>query len=289
LSEKKSILVTGLARDVAKFLPKEIKRFEKEMNHIFEIVNFLIIESDSKDNTKKVLEDIKNERNNFNYISLGVIESTLPNRIERLAFCRNVYVKEIRENKLYQDVDFVAIVDFDIKNNRLRLNELKKLIGKQGWDAIFTNQTGRYYDIYALRKKGWVENDCFADYKNFSMSMSSQDAKKLAIWSKMRKIGKNSPLIPVDSAFGGLGIYRKNIFMNFDYSLLNEQIHESEHVLLHKKIKDSNGLLFIVPNMTNFSWSAHNLSSFKLLRMLDQASNRKGFKIIRSFARKLIS
>lgn len=289
MSEKKSILITGLARDVAKFLPKEIKRFEKEFNHIFEVVNFLIIESDSKDNTKKVLEDIKNERNHFDYISLGAIESTLPSRIERLAFCRNVYVKEIRENKLYKNVDFVAIVDFDIKNNRLRLNELKKLLGKQSWDAIFANQTGRYYDIYALRKKGWVENDCFADYKNFSMSMSSQDAKKLAIWSKMRKIGKNSPLIPVDSAFGGLGIYRKNVFMNFDYSLLNEQIHESEHVSLHKKIIDSNGLLFIVPNMTNFSWSAHNLSSFKLLRMLDQASNRKGFKVIRSFARKLLS
>ena len=289
MSDKKSILVTGLARDVAKLLPRELNRIEKELNDIFEIVNFLIIESDSKDNTEKVLEDIKNERNNFNYKSLGAIESILPNRIQRLAFCRNEYVKEMRENKLYKDVDFVAIVDFDIKNNRLRLNELKKLIGEHSWDAIFANQTGRYYDIYALRKKGWVENDCFADYKKFLMSMSSQDAKELAIWSKMRKIGKNSPLIPVDSAFGGLGIYRQNVFMNFDYSLLNEQIHESEHVSLHKKITDSNGLLFIAPNMTNFSWSAHNLSSFKLLRMLDQASNRKGFKIIRSFARKLLS
>jgi hypothetical protein len=289
LSEKKSILVTGLARDVAKFLPRELNRIEKEMNNIFGIVNFLIIESDSKDNTEKVLEDIKNKKNNFNYKSLGVIESIFPNRIQRLAFCRNAYVKEMRENKIYKDVDFVAIVDFDINNNRLRLNELKKLIGKHSWDAIFANQTGRYYDIYALRKKGWVENDCFDDYKKFSMSMSSQDAKELAIWSKMRKIGKNSPIIPVDSAFGGLGIYRKNVFMNFDYSLLNEKIHESEHVSLHKKITDSNGLLFIVPNMTNFSWSAHNLSSFKLLRMLDQASNKKGFKVIRSFARKLLS
>ena len=289
MSDQKSILVTGLARDVAKFLSRELNRIEKELKDIFEIVNFLIIESDSKDNTEKVLEDIKNERNNFNYKSLGVIESVLPNRIQRLAFCRNVYVKEIRENKLYKDVDFVAVVDFDIKNNRLRLNELKKLIGEQSWDAIFANQTGRYYDIYALRKKGWVENDCFADYKKFLINKSSQDAKELAIWSKMRKIGKNSPLIPVDSAFGGLGIYRQNVFMNFDYSLLNEQIHESEHVSLHKKITDSNGLLFIVPNMTNFSWSAHNLSSFKLLRMLDQASNRKGFKIIRGFARKLLS
>ena len=287
--ESKSILVTGIARDVAKILPKEIIRIEKKMNNIFELVNFLVIESDSKDNTKKVLEDIKNKRNNFNYKSLGITESTLPNRIQRLAFCRNTYVKEIRENKLYNNIDFVALVDFDIKNNRLRLNELKKLISEHNWSAIFANQTGLYYDIYALRKKGWVENDCFTEYMQFSMSMSSQDAKELAIWSKMRKIRKNSPLIPVDSAFGGLGIYRKNIFMKFDYSLSPEQLHESEHVSLHKKITDSNGLLFIAPNMTNFSWGTHNLSRFKLLRMLDQASNRKGFKIIRSFTRKLLS
>jgi hypothetical protein len=289
LVERKSILVTGVARDVARNIPRELKRIEKEMGYIFEIVNFLVIESDSKDNTKKVLDDIKSKKSNFNYKSLGKIESILPNRVQRLAFCRNAYVKEIRENKLYKDVDFIAIVDFDIKNNRLKLNVLKKLIIDNSWSAIFTNQTGLYYDIYALRKKGWVENDCFEEYKKFSISMSPQDAKELAIWSKMKKIRKDSPLIAVDSAFGGLGVYRKNVFMNFDYSLPPEQLHESEHVSLHKKITDSNGLLFIAPNMTNFAWGTHNLSSFKLLRMLDQASNRKGFKIIRSFARKLLS
>ena len=287
--ENKSILVTGIARDVAKILPKEISRIEKKMNDIFELVNFLVIESDSKDNTKKVLEDIKNEKNNFNYKSLGKIESILPSRIERLTFCRNAYVKEIRENELYKDIDFIAIIDFDIKNNRLKLYELKKLISENNWSAIFANQTGLYYDVYALRKKGWVENDCFDEYEKFSATMSPQVAKELAIWSKMKKIRKNLPLIPVDSAFGGLGIYRKNVFMNFDYSLPAEQLNESEHVSLHKKITDSNGLLFIAPNMTNFSWGTHNLSRFKLLRMLDQASNRKGFKIIRSFARKLLS
>jgi hypothetical protein len=289
LEESKSILVTGIARDVAKILPRELSRIEKKLKKIFELVTFLVIESDSKDNTTKVLNDIKNGRNNFDYKSLGKIESILPNRIQRLAFCRNVYVKEIRENKLYEDIDFVAIVDFDIKNNRLRLNELKKLISEHSWSAIFANQTGLYYDIYALRKKGWVENDCFTEYRKFSMSMSSQDAKELAIWSKMRKIRRNSPLIPVDSAFGGLGIYRKNVFMKFDYSLSPEQLHESEHVSLHKKITDSNGLLFINPNMTNFSWGAYSLSRFKFFRMLDQASNRKGFRTIRSFGRKLLS
>ena len=287
--KNKSILVTGIARNVAKIIPREVIRIEKEMENIFEEVNFLVIESDSIDNTTKVLNEIKNEKNNFNYKSLGKIETSIPNRIQRLAFCRNAYVKEIRENKLYKDVDFIAIVDFDIKNNRLKLNQLKKLISECSWSAIFANQTGLYYDIYALRKKGWVDNDCFTEYRKFSISMSTQDAKERAIWSKMKKIKKGSPLIPVDSAFGGLGIYRKNVFMNFDYSLLPKRLHESEHVSLHKKITDSNGLLFIAPNMTNFSWGTNNLSRFKLFRMLDQTTNRKGFKIIRSFARNLIS
>ena len=289
MAERKSILVTGIARDVARIIPRELNRIEKELQNIFEIVNFLVIESDSKDNTKQVLDNIKSKKNNFNYKSLGKIESILPNRIERLAFCRNAYVKEIRENELYKDIDFIAIIDFDIKNNRLELNELKKLIDVHSWSAIFANQTGLYYDVYALRKKGWVENDCFDEYKKFSVTMSPQVAKELAIWSKMKKIRKNLPLIPVDSAFGGLGIYRKSVFMNFNYSLSPERLHESEHVSLHKKITDSNGLLFIAPNMTNFSWGVHNLSRFKLLRLLDQASNRKSFKIIRSFARKLLS
>ena len=185
--ESQSILVTGIARDVARIIPREIKRIENSMEHIFKIVNFLVIESDSKDKTKKVLKEIKSKKSNFNYISLGEIESIYPNRIERLAFCRNAYVKEIRENILYKDADFIAIVDFDIKNNRLKLTELKKLISEHSWSAIFANQTGLYYDIYALRKKGWVENDCFDEYKNFSATMSLQDAKELAIWSKMKK------------------------------------------------------------------------------------------------------
>ena len=224
MAERRSILVTGIARDVARIIPRELKRIEKELQNIFEIIYLLVIESDSKDNTKQVLDDMKYKKNNFNYISLGKIENILPGRIERLTFCRNAYIKEIRENALYKDIDFIAIVDFDIKNNRLELNVLKELINEPRWSAIFANQTGLYYDIYALRKKGWVENDCFDEYKKFSMNMKSQNAKELAIWSKMIKIKKDSPLIPVDSAFGGLGIYRRNVFINFDYSLPQETI-----------------------------------------------------------------
>jgi len=287
----KSVLITGIARNVARVIPKEIERIEKEFEKIFRSISFLVIESDSTDNTLELLKKIKQNKQNFNYISLGKVEHTLPDRIERLAFCRNSYVKEIRNNDIYNNVDFVAVVDFDIKNNRLNLRELDVMINNfnNEWKAIFANQTGLYFDIYALRKDGWVENDCFTEYEALSKSMKRQEAKEIAIWSKMKRIKKDSPLITVDSAFGGLGIYRRNVFIYFDYTLIPGRRHESEHVSLHKKIRDSNGLLLIVPKMTNFAWGTHNLSRFKFIRVLDQASNRKGFRKIRDLARKLLS
>ena len=48
-----NVLVTGLARDVAKHIPKEIMRLEIELKKIFNSVNFFIVESDSSDETIK--------------------------------------------------------------------------------------------------------------------------------------------------------------------------------------------------------------------------------------------
>jgi hypothetical protein len=219
-------------------------------------------------NSKDLICDFTEEENEYNYVK--TINKCL-NLNSRKDYLNS---KEIHEN-------FIENPD-------------KYFLEKGVW-VNWCDYLGYDTNKFIQTKQNWVkfcrekEINSIDDYNKFSATMSPQDAKELAIWSKMKKIRKNLPLIPVDSAFGGLGIYRKSVFMNHNYSLPLKQHHESEHVSLHKKIIDSNGLLFIAPKMTNFSWGAHNLSSFKLLRKLDQASNRKGFRIIRSFARKLLS
>jgi hypothetical protein len=101
----------------------------------------------------------------------------------------------------------------------------------------------------------------------------------------MRRIRIDEELIEVDSAFGGLGVYKSRVFENFDYKLVNENdVGESEHVSLHKKIVDSGGRLFIVPDMTNFSYAPHNLAAYDIFRRIDRLLRAR---ILQGFRRKL--
>lgn len=288
MNKDRSVLVTGLARNVAKHLHIEIIKIENEVKKVFNSVSFLIIESDSNDGTLEVLENLKKTKNNFNYRCLGQLDRTYPNRIERLTLCRNTYVQEIRKNKMYSKTEFIMVIDFDLKNNRLNLTVLKDLINRNDWSGLFANQTGFYYDIYALRKKGWVEKDSFIEYRQLREIYKPEKAKEIAIWSKMIKISKYAKMISVDSAFGGLGLYRKNLFLEHDYSSESNYYLESEHVAFHKKIKELQGKLLIVPSLTNFSWGPHNLSKFRVFRFLDRYTNLKSLQGIRRFIRKAL-
>jgi hypothetical protein len=286
---QKSVLITGLARNTESHLKKEIKRIEAQISKVFGNIKFLVIESDSKDNTVGELLEISSEMPNFKFISLHSLESEIPNRIKRLTHCRNTYVNELRLNKEYREIEFVMIIDFDIKNNRLDLKVLKDWINKPNWTALFANQTGAYFDIYALRKQGWSEGDCFQEYFKLLEFFNPEDAKHKAIWSKMLKVRKDTKPIRVLSAFGGLGIYRKEVFFAHDYSPTSDNYEISEHVVLHNKLRDNFDELLILPNLTNFSWNPHNLSKYKVFRELDNLSNRNFLIFVRKLIRKTLA
>lgn len=289
MNNSNTVLVTGLARNTEDHLAIEIRNIYEQLSEIFSIVKFLIIESDSSDKTLDELEKIKTRMYNFDYISLGKLESTYSGRIERLTKCRNVYVNAIRFNEKYTDVGYIVIIDFDIRNNRLNLGVLNSWIAQKNWAALFANQTGCYYDIYALRKIGWNEIDCFAEYKMLRLTLPTELAKKRAIWSKMIRISRNAKPIKVDSAFGGLAIYRREVFTRYDYQPNSKRFDESEHVALNSKIEDDLGDLLIVPNLTNFSWNSHNLSKYILFRKLDLWTKSNGLTKTRKLVRKFLA
>jgi len=283
-----SVLVTGLAHNVEFHIEKEIIRIEKHMAKIFSIVKFLIIESDSADRTKSILTNMTKENKNLKLISFDKLATVYPYRVDRITYCRNVYVNEIRSNQQYKDIDVIAVIDFDIKNNRLNLKILNEWLARDDWTALFANQTGAYYDIAALRSENWCEGDCFEEYNTFAKNMDKEKAKVLAIWSKMKKIPKYSEPILVESAFGGLGFYRKKVFLQFDYTLHENIAVPSEHLSLHSKINKDIDKMYIIPKLTNFSWNPHNLSKYKIFRKLDRLTTYPIFVGVRKFFRKLI-
>jgi len=75
----------------------------------------------------------------------------------------------------------------------------------------------------------------------------------------MISIPWDSDWIEVDSAFGGLALYRASCLRGCFYSSEGREV--CEHVVLHRKIKDNGGKIFINPGLTNTSLNFYNANS----------------------------
>ena len=262
-------VVVGTLRNGAKRIEGEIQSLTRILEPLGDVY-FLVIESDSSDDTARTLYEISKKNPNFFFKSLGILESLIPNRIERLIFCRNVYVKEIRESEALQNADFVIVTDLDGVNGKLKTENVSFGISRlDSWDALCANQSGRYYDLLALRHEYWCPQNVFEEYYWLRKVVSSKKAKKIAIFSKMIRIPKNSGLIPVDSAFGGFAIYKATTFSSNDYTRLpRDNPSDIDHVILNRRLRESGGKIYIDSQLINAGWVAHSLSSFALFRGL---------------------
>jgi len=92
-------------------------------------------------------------------------------------------------------------------------------------------------------------------------------ARVEAIYSKMLRIKKDQGWVEVDSGFGGLGIYKAQLFEKFDYSLSDGDLtFESEHVAFSRKIRDSNQKIYINPELINSHFNTYNINRYFLIR-----------------------
>lgn len=246
---KERVLICCLARDCGSSIKQNIPRIEKLRNH-FSYSEVLIIENDSKDDSKELLLKWEKECNNVNVISFNNHTITYPNktddnlfpgtslyRITKMAFYRNIYLKWLsgKENKF----DLLVILDIDIKWFSIEgflqaINEAPK-----DWGAIFSNGYTdtkffkkvvhyMYHDVYAFL-------DFIPTGKPYSTSKNMFENKKLL----SKKLLKND-FIPVVSAFGGIGIYKIEAISGLEYKseLNHDKFIEAvcEHIPLNLEI-----------------------------------------------------
>jgi hypothetical protein len=75
----------------------------------------------------------------------------------------------------------------------------------------------------------------------------------------MIKIDSNEDPIEVNSAFGGLGIYKKHAILTSAYIGLDDNKEEiCEHVNLHTTMRDKGLKLYIIPSLINCGWIEHS-------------------------------
>ncbi len=213
------------------------------------------------------------------------MSESIPDRIERIRISRDTYVQYIRSNFESFRWQYIIAADLDGMNAKitsLGVESSLSLLSK--FDGVFANQKNGYYDLYALRSKGWVEDDPVIElYSRLGRLKSQKNTRYFAksvlkvkefkertnlIYDKMKIIDKNQQPINVLSAFGGLGIYKSEVFLNCDYSRINEHVRQSEHVDLHMKAVNYGYRFAINPALINSNWNTHNVNRLFFVRVI---------------------
>lgn len=286
-----NLLVAGLARNCEKKLEDEVRQINLAFSDA-KSINWLVIESDSDDKTLDVLNKLSN-KDFFDFISLGKLERKIPNRTERIANCRNLYLEELKFNSKYNEIDYVIVADLDGVNSKLSPKSVKSCWETDvDWDACFANQSAPYYDIWALRHDLWNPADCFEQNAFFSKySVDVFFNRYSSILSKMITIPEDVEPIKVKSAFGGLGIYKKNLLLKGEYSGLKDNgENECEHLSFHiNHLSEAN--LYIIPSLINSGWNEHSRQRSKLFLFILFCGTRffsiKTIKKLRELFKKL--
>lgn len=306
---KKSILVVGTVRNVEKTIFCEIQRCKESLMR-FDNISFHLIESDSTDSTLIQLNSIKKLVPNFSYSTLGNIEFQINDRLERIRYCRNQYVKYIRALAIDQPF-YVLVVDLDGMNSALTSKSIDSCFARDDWDVVLANQTFGYYDILVLRHPIWQKDDYTIELdkrkKEINASGNYRYLKKLRkyieleklyyqfVYSKMIRIKKNSEWIEVESGYGGAAIYKTEVFLKYDYSKELDS-SEADSVSLHRKLVRNGGRIFINPKFINSHFNTYNCNRYFLIRFIrgffwrnNLIYNSNLYKILKNIFYKIIN
>ncbi len=260
-AKTRRLVIAGMVRNVKSNLPGIEKRAEK-LGALFQDYRILVVENDSTDGTREYLLNWakRNPRvtvlgcgRNAHKCSLNLKategHSISRSRIEKMAYLRNIYLREVKER--YSDFDYLAVWDMDIVGS-VYLDGVANTMGHFLKDpeigamcAYGIYQWGPlkiYYDTYATLEEG----------DNFHI-----DSKTLHDIQKglgMQYQRGESPIKMV-SCFSGFTIYR-------DRSVLPREVYydttpkedplgnlECEHVRLHKKMTVGRNQIKMNPSM----------------------------------------
>ena len=244
----------------------------KRIETLFDEVSYIFIENDSSDNTKLILSQWKRDKKNFDYFSLDGLENYEKSRTIRLEITRNGYIHKIKTQTKYHNYDYMMVVDLDdVFTQPLDLiefeNAVKFLNDRKSHAGVFANQENNYYDLWALRHPEYCPNDFWHSVlKNAISGMSDEESFNLEFHKIPIKFPKNINPIEVNSAVGGLGIYKLDYVLNntmpylgHEYLFFGEnslnftKLQTCEHVNFNRGIELQGGKLFIYSSLINVS------------------------------------
>jgi hypothetical protein len=234
-----NIYFCGISKNCYENIEKNLiflESFSKKVNYT---IKTIIVDSDSSDGTKEIIEKYRN-KNDFIINQLDGLEDIYSNRIKRIAMSRNKCLEIISEMNNQNKVIYIPI---DLDLDLFRFVTIKKLVhlieycvNKNIPFGIFPFSTPYYYDIFALRAENWVKYNSQLKINNLKKIFLIGSFFLNYIFIFRHQIDKNKfkkSKSNVTSAFGGMGIYNLDqsvIDKYYKISTINPEFI-SEHVI----------------------------------------------------------
>lgn len=277
-------VIVGCLKNSANFLPNVVQNLDK-LAELFEDVAFIFIENDSTDTTKTTLSAWGQKQKSFRLFSLDGLDGYEPNRTLRLEIARNAYIEAIQQDPSLHDYEHMIVMDMDDRgayplSSEALSSALHFLNEKSERAAVFANQSVKYYDLWALRHPQLCPFDFWHEVLEQALHVASDQEAFDKVYAQVPKcIPVDTQPIQVESAFGGLGIYKmryvlnnKSRYIGHEYkyfvgdSMVFSKLQTCEHVSFHHGISAQGGQMYILPYLVNSDQdTGFNPSAFRTI------------------------
>lgn len=223
---KYNIAVLSCIRDLEPHIEESLYHVA-EFKKLFKSVKFLAAENDSIDNTYELAKKYSSKIN-AEIFKFDKLNTKYKYRTHRLAFLRNFLLDKVR------DSDYVIVMDSDSVMKDFNLNGLKSCFeyDVNSWDAFGANCNDKYYDVWTLRDNK-LNYDCWDRvYHEVQNGRIHAFSVKEHVSKYQIKINPTSKIIPVNSCFGGMMIYKTSSLINCRYDGVLKKCES----LLHNKL-----------------------------------------------------
>ena len=274
----------GAARNCAPDLPRVLENIVR-LSALYADARFIFAVSDSTDATVDVLDQWMAAGRPGNVLNLGTLMSSVPVRTERLAVARNACLAEAHrlgyaeyEHLVVSDLDNVMALPVSVDAFAAAACWLD---GEARRAGVFANSTPKYYDVWSLRHELWCPHDCWQAIWYRDSDESFEAAKTREVFARQIAIPQWLSPIPVQSAFGGLGIYKAAYAKDARYKGTDNELRQtSEHVQFNKDIGQAGGRLYIFPSLIvqappEHLYQPHEFSWWWRVKMYYQASKER--------------
>ena len=240
----KKIVFLGLARNCANSIEKIVPEVSK-IGRLFGGFHIFFVENNSTDQTRSVIEKLA-VSHPINLIYFDDLDTHFPSRTSRLSFCRNTLLR------LTKDLGFDYVIPFDADGifSQIDTEALVNCFRYEScWDGCFPVKSP-YYDAWAFRHEHLISDDYANSNDYFPKMIGDENIYRFTL-VPLRNLdfSKFKGWLPVESAFGGFGLYKASSYYQSYYWGTEDGEEICEHVPFHSQMRKNGAMLYLNPDL----------------------------------------